>query len=154
MVQISDYEWTLDALHCACLLARNTGTPIVLVEMIPVQHPTLLGTDFGYMNFSHQDEASLRDYQATIEDYGLEFTTLLFQYMDLPSGIAQAAEHVHAQIVFAHIPDSIIPLWSKFQRWLLNRQLTHQHRQWIEHPLYDANAAVTIANPVVEISHP
>lgn len=137
MFQIAERDWTSEALHCACLLARKTSAKIALVKMIPVQHGSWLGTELGYMNFSTQEWEDFDRYQATVEDYGVEFTPLLFQYVTLPEAIAQAAEQVNAEIVFAHLPKSHIPLWSKCQHWLFSRQLEHQHRQWTEQPVYN-----------------
>ncbi len=152
MVQISDCEWTLEALHCAGLLARNTSARVVLVKMIPVQHVNWLGTEWGYANLTDQDRAELADYQATIEDYGVEFAPLLFQYVTLAEAIAQAAEFVNAQIVFAKIPESVIPFWTRFQRWSLNQHFAHQNRQWIQHPVHDTEALETAVEAVSEIS--
>ena len=152
MVQISDREWTLEALHRACLLARITSANIALVQMIPVQHPRWLGTDMGYMNFTDQDRVEFTDYQATIEDYGVEFTPLLFQYATLAEAIAQAAEHVNAQAVFARIPESIIPFWTKFQVWWLNRQLERQQCKLIQNPVYDTEALEVVIEAVSEIN--
>jgi hypothetical protein len=118
--------------------------------MIPVQHPGWLGTEWGYLNVTEQEQADFADYQATIEDYGVEFTALLFQYDSLAEAIAQAAEYVNAQIVFATIPESAIPFWTRFQRWSLSRQLTCQNRQWIPHPVYPA-VVVDPIQSVVEI---
>ncbi len=151
MVQISNREWTLEALHCACLLARKASARIALVEMIPVQHASWLGTELGYMHFTHQEQADFADYQATIEDYGVRFTPVVLQYVTLTEAITQAAEHVKAQIVFARIPESRIPLWTKFQRWMLSRQLARQKRQWIQHPAYFPDDSRAIPDAVAEI---
>jgi hypothetical protein len=154
MVQISDdRKWTLEALHCACLLARKMSARIALVKMISVDYPAWLGADLGYMNFTYQEHADFVDYQATIEDYGVEFTPLLFQYVSLAGAIAQAAEHVNAQMVLAKIPESTIPLWTKFQEWTLHRQLVRQKREWIQHPVYDRGASKPIPEAVAEIDH-
>jgi hypothetical protein len=154
MVQISDREWTLEALHCACLLARNTSARIALVKMVPVQHATWLGTNLGYMNLTYQGHAEFVDYQTTIEDYGVEFTPLVFQYITLIEATVQAAEHVNARIVFASIPASIIPWWTKLQRWMLRRQLIHQRRQLIQHPVYNTVTLTPIPDAVAEINQP
>jgi len=151
MVQISNREWTLEALHCACRQARNTSARIALVKLIPVQHTSWLGTEWGYMNFTHQEQADFADYQATIEDYGLEFTPMPFQYVTLPEAIAEVAESIDAQLVFAQLPESMIPFWTKFQQWMLNRQLAHQKCQWIQHPVYDSGASRPIPEAVAEI---
>jgi hypothetical protein len=136
MIQISDHEWTLEALHYACLLARNTSATIALVQMIPVQHLSWLGTDFGYINVTPDEQSNFAEYQVAIEDYGVEFTPLLFQYDSLAEAIAQAAEHVDAQIVFAKLPEGVFPLATRLERWMLGRQLARQQRQWIQRPTY------------------
>jgi hypothetical protein len=153
MVHLSDREWTLEALHCASLLARNTSATLALVKLVPVEHLGWLGTEFGYMNFTHQEQTEFADFQATVEDYGIEFTPVLFQYMTLVEGIAQAAGYVDAQKVFAHVPASIIPFWTRFQRWQLKRQLARQNRQWIEYPVYDAGPSGPIRQAVAEINY-
>lgn len=152
MVQIGDREWTLEALHCACLMARNTAANIALVQMIPVQHPGWLGTEWGYLHFTSQQQAGFADYQTTIEDYGVKFTPLVFQYVTLTEAIAQAAEHVNARIAFAKIPETVIPFWTKFQRWSLNRQLARQKCQWVQHPVYDMETSTAAIEAVSEIN--
>jgi hypothetical protein len=152
MVQIADPEWTLEALHCACLQARNTSARILLVKMIPVQHLALLGTELGYMNFTYQDQVEFAAYQTTLEDYDVEFTPLVFQYEDLSEAIAQAAEHVNAEIVFAKLPESGIRVWTNFQRWSLNRRLAAQNCQWIQQPVYEVEASTVIKEALSELS--
>jgi len=154
MVQIADREWTLEALHCACLLARNTSARIALVKMVSVQHTSWLGTEWGYLDFNHQEQAAFADYQATIEDYGVEFTPVVMQYATLPEAIAQAAEHVNAQAVSAQIPESVLPLWTKFEQWMLKRQLARQQRQWIQHPFYNPFASIPVPEVVAQHSYP
>ena len=151
MVQAANREWTMAALHCACLLARNMSARIKLVKMIPVQHPSWVGTEWGYLDFTKQEQADFEEYQATLEDYGVEYTPVLFQYLTLAEGIAEAADYVDAQIVYATIPESIIPLWIRFQRWMLGRQLARQERQWIQFPVYDSSASRPIPEAAAEI---
>ncbi len=152
MVQISNHEWTREALHCACLLARNTSARIVLVQMIPVQHASWLGTGWGYLNLTDQDQADFADCKAMLEDYGVEFTSLVFQYVTPTEAIAQATEHVNANAVFAKIPKSVIPLLTAFQRWSLNRRFISQNRQWIQYPAYDPAASAVVIETALEIN--
>jgi hypothetical protein len=151
MVQIADREWTLEALHSVCLMARHTSAQIALVKLIPVQHTSWLGTEWGYMNFTPQEQADFTDYQATIEDYGVEFTPVTFQYVTLVEAIAEVAEYVDAKIIFVKIPESRIPLWTRLQWWMLNRKLARQKRQWIQYPVYDPDASRPIREAVAEI---
>jgi hypothetical protein len=140
MVQIVDREWTMEALHCACLMARKMSATIALVEMIPVQHPSYLGTDLGYIHFSEEEQRDVIDYEETVEDYGVEFVTHVFQYMTLANAISQVADHVDARVVFATLPDSIFSVWRNFQLKGLRRSLARNHRELIEHPLYEPEA--------------
>lgn len=153
-VQIADRAWTLEALHCACLLARHTSARIALVKMIPVQHPGWLGTEAGYMNFTPAEQADFSDYQATIEDYGVAFSALTLQYVTLAEALIQAAEYVNAQVVFARIPEYGIPLWTRFQCWALQRAFARQGRQWIQHPVYETSAGSVFIEDAAEMNHP
>jgi len=132
MVQVADHEWTLEAVHSACILARRTGGEVVLVKMVPVQHPSWLGTELGYMHFTEQDRQALRDYELTLEDYGIQYSIRVMQYAALNDALVQAAESVGAQIVFAQLPNSVIPHWHKVQMALLRRRLAHQQCRLLE----------------------
>jgi hypothetical protein len=135
MVQIADHAWTREALHSACILARQRPAIIALVKMIPVQHLGWLGTDLGYLNLSEKDYREIADCEATIEDYGVPFRTELFQYATLDDAILQFAEHVNAQVVFATLPKSIIPFWRSYQLRGLRRHLARHQRKLIQHPV-------------------
>ncbi len=129
MVQVTDYRQTLATLHFACAMALNVKARIVLVKMLPAQYPGWLGTDWGSWNFSDQDHADMQEYQATAEDYGVEATGEIFQYLTLPEAIADAADYVDAQFVFATLPDGTMPFWRKIQAWMLRRRLVQHGRQ-------------------------
>ncbi len=132
MVQIADRQWTLEALHRACPLAFEEHGAIALVKMVPVQHLGWLGTEFGGMNFTDRERAELRDYEATIEDCGVAFSSVVFQYATLADAIVQAAEYVEASVVFATLPKSIIPYWRQFQLGRLRNSLARHGRQLID----------------------
>lgn len=127
MVQMDENPWTKDALHSAARLARNTGRGIILVDMIPAGFPSWLGTDMG--NIFRLPHPDLEDWKATLEDYGVEYHIGAFRYIGLIEGIAQAAEHFEAHVVFAHVPRSMIPYWQRFQRWCLQRRLSQNQCQ-------------------------
>ncbi len=137
MVQIADRPWTQDVLHRACALAREMNAGIALVKMVAVQHLSWLGTEFGSMNFTDQDRAEIRDYEATVEDYGVPCSFHIFQYATLIEAISEAADHVNARLVFAALPTSIIPYWPQFQRRRLARHLSRHGRE-----LFDPNRTV------------
>ncbi len=129
MVQIADRAWTLDAVHCACRMARCSPAVIALVSMISVQHPSWLGTDWGNLDFNDAAKNDLEDYQATVLDYGLDCRLIRGQYLDFAGGLADVAEQLHAQIVFAKLPKTLIPVWRHLQAWLLNRRFSKQRRR-------------------------
>jgi hypothetical protein len=108
------------------------------MKMVPVQHLGWLGTEFGNMNFTSREQSELRDYEATIQDYDVPYSSHVFQYITLAEAIAEAADYVDAQIVFATLPNSIIPFWRQFQLWGLRNRLTHNGRE-----LFDANSPST-----------
>lgn len=126
MVCISDHKWTLNALHLACALGRNTGMEVVLVKMLPVQQVGWLGTDLGLTNFSEQDYVEICGYQKIAEDYGVQISPRLFQFVTLRDAIADAADHFQAGAVFATLPRSSIPYWRKYQLWSLTHRLNQQ----------------------------
>ncbi len=129
MVQLTDHRQTLATLHFACAMALHTGSRIVLVKMLPAEHPGWLGTDMGSWNLTAQDHDNMREYQATAEDYGVEVSGEIFQYLTLPEAIADAADYVDAQFVFAVVPGSVIPFWHRFQVWTLRKRLAQHGRQ-------------------------
>ncbi len=151
MVQIADRAWTLDAVHCACRMARRSPAAIALVSMIPVQHASWLGTEWGYMDFSEAAKDDLEDYKDTALDYGLDCHMVRGQYVDFVDGLADAAEHLDATVIFAKVPPTLIPAWRRLQVWLLRRRLSQQQRQFVESavsldtPIYD--------EPAHEMSH-
>ncbi len=128
MVQVMDRQKTLEALHFAGALARRQGK-VVLVKMIPVQHIGWLGTELGYADLTDGDMETLLAYRAVAERYGVEIGTQLFQYMSLADGLADAADYVDAQVVFAELPQTIMPFQYRLNVWLLRRRLVRQDRQ-------------------------
>jgi hypothetical protein len=140
MVQIADPVWTKEAIHSACLKARKLHAKIALMNLIPVQHHSWLGTDLGFLNFSSSEIKALAEYEAIIKDYGVKFTTYYFQYVSLPGAIQQSADYAHAQIVYATFPKSIIPFWRNFQIQWLRHRLSQQERELIEQPNFDIDS--------------
>ena len=132
MVQIADLEWTREALHRACILAREKRAEIVLLKMLPVQHTSWLGTEFGAMDLSERARSEIYDYAATAEDYGVQCSAQVFQYITLAEALSEAAEYVEADIVFATLPRTLIPYWREFQLRNLRNRLTRQKRLLIE----------------------
>lgn len=152
MVQIADRAWTLDAVHAACRMGRRSPAVIALISMIPVQHTGWLGTEWGYMDFSKAAKHDLEDYQDTVLDYGLNYRMVQGQYVDFVDGLADAAEQLNAQIVFARFPNTLIPAWRRLQMWLLRCRFSKQQRQLIE-SFVSLPAVPTADEPTHEVSH-
>jgi hypothetical protein len=136
-------DWTLQALHLACAMARNTGVDVTLMRMIPVQHYGWLGTEMGNQIPTAQDFRLLNEYEKTAETYGVELTVVPMQYVSLKEAIVQAAHHLEAKAVFATLPQSSVAYWRKFQMWDLQRQLgARQFPLYSLEPHYSAEGRV------------
>jgi hypothetical protein len=128
MIQVANKSWTMEALHLACAMTRNneTETTITLVRFIAVGHPSYLGTSMGNIAPSPQEYRDLQDYLETAEDYGVEFEVRSIHCLVPMDVMAQAAEELEANVVFARVPESVFPYWRKFQLWNLERSLKSQ----------------------------
>ncbi len=151
MVQIAEHKWTMDALYEACQMAHHMNARIALISLIPTLHASWLGTDLPYAHFDALDD-ELEIYEAMLDDFDVPYTSLLFQYMSLSEALAQAAEHVQADVVFARIPASGIPFWQHFQEWSLHRRFAQENRQWIQDAGDDSIPAVT-ERVLSEVAH-
>lgn len=152
MVQVSNYRTTLEMMHLACAMAGDLKASVVMVEMVAAQHPGWLGTDFGNMSRTEQTRREIESYRATAEDYGIEIELQPFQYITLVDAIADAADYVDADIVFANISESTIPLWQRFQTWLLRTKLARCGRQ-LYLPGQDTNTTDSVPFVVAPAGH-
>ncbi|WP_162909336.1 hypothetical protein [Aggregatilinea lenta] len=123
MVVVEERMWTAEALHAACVLAREMQAGIALVALIPAQRLSWLGTDLPYRQLSSQFQCDLRDYTQIAEGYGVPVALYEMQYSDFMPAIVEAAGAVGAQTVCVHLPPSLIPRWSALQARLLRRRL-------------------------------
>jgi hypothetical protein len=126
LVQISDRAWTMKAMHFACAIARNTQSRLTLLHLIQVRSPYLLGTELGIIPPPSHELEEIDEYDMIAEDYGLEVTLQPMRIVSLTSALVQAAEYLHASVVFMHVPENVFPFWHKLQLWNLRRQLTAQ----------------------------
>lgn len=126
LVQISDFEWTMRAMHLACAISRNTHSGLVLLQLRLVANPALLGSGMGVDLPSAREYKELREYSAVAEDYGVEFTLQPMVYTSQVDALVQAAATVKASAIFAHLPGQLLPFWHRLQRWNLQRQLSRQ----------------------------
>lgn len=129
LVQVSSYRWTMQAIHFACALARNHQSEVQLLRLIPVMQPSYLGADVGYSSPSVREQHLLQECCATAEDYQVKLTLHNMQYVTECEAICDAADALDAGVVFAHIPESIIPYWHRFRLWRLRHRLSAHHRR-------------------------
>ena len=128
MIVVSGKGWTVAAVHLACVMLRRSESKVLLLKMIPVRHPSLLGTEAGFLDFASEDAQALEEMVAAAEDYGVSLDVQLFQYASYWSGVVDAAAQLGATAVIAHIPPSPIPYWQAFRRRWLRRRLARQQQ--------------------------
>src|SRR5258706_7028624 len=129
MVNVAANRWTMAAMHMACALARQLGTEIALVKLIPTQHVQWLGTSLADQPLTTSEYQALVSYDLTAQDYNVPVVLYKMPYMFLRDAIVDAADAIDAAIVFATLPPSRIALWHDFQIWRLRRQLASHSRQ-------------------------
>jgi hypothetical protein len=125
MVQMSDNQWTMEAMHLASALARNVGGEVVLLHLVLANNPGLLGWDIAAPTPKELRQCEV--YAAVAEDYGVEFCVQPMQYISLSEALAQAVELLGVHFLFANISRSKVPFWRYFQLWNLKRQLGECH---------------------------
>jgi hypothetical protein len=147
MVQVTYKNWTMEALHLACAMARDGETSITLVRFMEVGHPSYLGTNMGSIAPTPQEYQELKDYQETAEDYDVELDVCSIQCLSALDVVAQAADELQAEVVFARVPESSIRYWRKFQVWNLERNLKGQQCQ-----LYTLDKPANVAEWVPSVT--
>lgn len=128
LIVMNDRAWTQATLHLACAMSRRRQTEIVLLQMVPVRHPLLLGTEAGSLNFTQEDAEALRDMIATAEDYGIFLTVQVCQYANYWRAVVGAAAQLKITAVIAYMPSSPLLYSHRLRRWLLHHQLA-RHEQ-------------------------
>ena len=121
MVQMSNEQWTMEAMHLASALARSTQGKVVLLHLVLANNAGLLG--WGIPEPTDEEQHFLEEYDTVAEDYGVEFCVQPMQYISLTDALAQAVDSTGASILFANIPDSRIPFWKQFRFWNLKHRL-------------------------------
>lgn len=127
MVVIGEHEWTLDAVHQACALARRDGNQLVLLKMVPVKHHLLLGTDPG--SFVNKDEQSrVMEYLSLVDSYAVSCSICIFQYVAYSNALLSAAEQLDIRTIFASFPQEWLSAWRRFKISWLKRRLVRYDR--------------------------
>lgn len=117
LVELSDPLWTNRAIHLACSMTRASGgTEIVLLYLNSVPHPSYLGSELEMFAPTPAQLDIMSEASATAEDYGFTLTVESMAYATSRlSAVAEAANDLHADIVFVQPIKRHIPLWSNYQ---------------------------------------
>jgi hypothetical protein len=152
LVQAAEAHWTTQAMHLAAALARNEGGQVALLRLVPVQHLAFLGTPLGDRSANGQEYEDLKQYAATAEDYGVELSVYTMQCYAPLEAVAQAAELVDAQVVFASVPPSHIPYWQRLRTWRLAHKLNHRQLFTLDQPADFNNwvPSITVSDPALD----
>lgn len=127
ILQVSDRHWTMQAVHLACAMARNTGSNLLLLQLRRVTNVALLGTGIGVDAPSSRDEEDLKEYEAVAEDYGVPVVVQPMEYESLTEAALQAVALLKATTLFMHLPEHRFSLWRQFQVRHLQRRLNALH---------------------------
>lgn len=144
LVVLSDRQWTEQAIHLACALARNLETGVTLVKMSPVIHAQHLGTNHHRPGMEDPQLAPMFEYVKTSEDYGVAIDVTYLHYAGYVSGLVSAAEQLGAIAVFAPAAEHSLALWARFQNWRL--------RHGLRCPLFTLGASDEPASVVMPLS--
>ncbi len=128
LVQMTEKQWTMPAVHLACALARSSSANIILLQLIQEPHPSNLKQRFSFVSPPPQHD-DIGEYAATAEDYGVHLSVRFMQCLSPLEALSNAADQLNADVVFAYVPQSWLPYWRKFQTWHLQRSLAAAHRQ-------------------------
>lgn len=144
LVVTGEHAWTLQALHLAAAMARETGASLLLVECVRVSHLEYLGLGLREALLPYDRLSALHEYSAAVRDYGVEVAVAPYEYTDYVGGLLSAVEQVGPLAVFAPAPRGRSPLLAAVRLWHLRRALRR--------PLYtlsesDGAAVWTPASP-------
>lgn len=124
LVHLSEWDWTLQATHLACSLARSNRSDIILLRLDFVRHPGYLGTEFGATSPNQKEIALVKACVAITEQYSVRPWLESIQCVTLSGALVNAADQLAADILFAHLPAAYLPYWRRFQTWNLTRRLS------------------------------
>jgi len=129
MVEMGSLRWTVEAMRAACPEAKRIGGTIVVALLMPESHCTLAGIDPETYTFSLDEQKELREYQAIADMHGVELKSRAFAYQELAQGIVDAADTLDAQIVYAHLPATLLPFQHQRQVRHLAKELESHHHE-------------------------
>jgi hypothetical protein len=146
LVQMADQRWTSDAVRAACALASNTAARVVVLHLMPVNHIRYLGTDLAITPPDKHQFQQIEAYVAIADEYGVELNVRRMQSVSASDALAQAAEYLDADVVFANVANSRVPVWGKVRSWMFQHQLGERQLFTLDQP-----AAVSARTPSIKL---
>ncbi|MDX1994691.1 MAG: hypothetical protein SF029_20070 [bacterium] len=129
VVHLSESNWTRQAVHLACALARGSEGEVILLHLLRVDHISYLGLDIGMPTMSRSQYYEMLNYSGIAESYGVKMTMTQMQCVDEMDAAAEAVVSLEAEAAFIHVPHSRIPYWRKFLLMRLKHTLAAHHCQ-------------------------
>ncbi len=123
MVHMLDRAWTQEALHYACLRARESGADVALLRLVPTRSARWLGTEFSYRPLTVSGYDDLSEHLATAEDYGFQLELYHMTSLSTDEALIQAAEQFNAGVIMTRPERSLVPYWNWFQTRRLEKLL-------------------------------
>lgn len=154
IVQMAEPQWTEEALHLACALAQRTQSKVILLHLMPTQHISWLGANFNTNWLTPEQTELVWHCKAIADSYAVELTLQPMEYISYPDALTEISEQMEADVVFARIPHSLIPLWRKVEVWELRRHLAARHiaLYTLDEPVQSMSLTAQM-NPAVPHAH-
>ncbi len=127
IVQMTEPQWTEEALHLACAMAQRRQSKVTLLHLMPTQHFSWLGANFNTNWLTAEQTELVWRCKEIADSYSVELSVQPMEYISYDGALVEVCEEMEAEVVFAHIPHSLIPLWRKMEVWELRRQLAAHH---------------------------
>lgn len=124
LVQLSEYNWTIQAMHLACALARSNQTNLIVLRLDHVTHPANLGTEFGQNPPGKQEIKVLEACAEIAEQYSVPFQLAAIQCATTEGALLTAVDEYYADILFAPVSITRLPVWHKVKTWNFVRRLS------------------------------
>lgn len=129
LVQLSEHDWTLQAVHFACAMARSQRADVILLRLDYVRHPMHLGTEYGRTPPSEEEIEVYWACASIAEQYDVTLQFKSIQCATKVGALLTAGDEHAAAAIFVHFPVHHIAYWRRFQIWKLNKSLAAMNCQ-------------------------
>ncbi len=123
IVQLENGAWTTRAMHLACSIAHQTGSEIVLLQLVEVTNIGTLGAGFDDIPGSAESYSLARECEQIAAQYHVPVALERMEYATRFDALAQAAEALEASALFAPMAQSRFSAVNRLNLWNLTRKL-------------------------------